>query len=75
MACPSVTTGGQVLAETLSHLDCQAQTLGSFGFQSLAAPGSPASLALTGLLTLFIAMFAEIAIGPAALRQANPCRT
>ena len=58
MACPSVTTGGQVLAETLSHLDCQAQTLGSFGFQSLAAPGSPASLALTGLLTLFIAMFA-----------------
>lgn len=58
MACPSVITGQQVLSETLSHLDCQAQTLGSFGFQSLAAPGSPASLALTGLLTLFIAMFA-----------------
>lgn len=58
MACPSVTTGGQFLAETLGHLDCQAQTIGSFGFQSLAAPGSPASLALTGLLTLFIAVFA-----------------
>lgn len=57
-ACPAVTTGGQFLAETLSHLDCQAQTLGSFGFQSLAAAGSPASLALTGLLTLFIALFA-----------------
>jgi len=58
MACPTVTTGGQVLAETLNHLDCQAQTIGSFGFQSLAAPGSPASLALAGLLTLFIAVFA-----------------
>jgi len=57
-ACPAVTTGGQFLAETLNHLDCQAQTLGSFGFQSLAAAGSPASLVLTGLLTLFIALFA-----------------
>jgi type IV secretion system protein VirB6 len=58
MPCPTVTTGGQFLTQTLSHLDCQAQTLGSFGFQSLAAAGSPASLALTGLLTLFIAIFA-----------------
>ena len=58
MPCPAVTTGGEFLAETLAHLDCQAQTIGSFGFQSLAAPGSPASLALTGLLTLFIAVFA-----------------
>ena len=32
MACPSVTTGDQFLAQTLDHLDCQAQTLGSFGF-------------------------------------------
>jgi type IV secretion system protein VirB6 len=58
IACPLVTTGERVLAETLSHLDCQAQSLGSFGFQSLATPGSPASFALTGLLTLFIALFA-----------------
>jgi type IV secretion system protein VirB6 len=58
IACPSVTTGERVLVDTLSHLDCQAQTLGSFGFQSLAIPGSPASFALTGLLTLFIALFA-----------------
>ena len=57
MACPSVTTGSRFLVETLSHLDCQAQTIGSFGFQALAAPGSPASLALAGLLTLFIALF------------------
>jgi type IV secretion system protein VirB6 len=58
MPCPSVTSGDQFLAQTLDHLDCQAQTLGSFGFQSLAAAGSPASLALAGLLTLFIALFA-----------------
>lgn len=57
MACPSVTTGTRFLVETLSHLDCQAQAIGSFGFQALASPGSPASLALTGLLTLFIALF------------------
>ena len=57
-ACPTVTTGSEFLIRTLGHLDCQAQTLGSFGFQSLATPGSPASLALTGLLTLFIAIFA-----------------
>jgi type IV secretion system protein VirB6 len=58
IACPLVMTGDQFLAATLDHLDCQARTLGSFGFQSLAVPGSPASLALTGLLTLFIALFA-----------------
>ena len=56
--CPTVTTGGSFLIQTLNHLDCQAQSIGSFGFQSLAAAGSPASLALTGLLTLFIAVFA-----------------
>jgi type IV secretion system protein VirB6 len=58
VACAPVTTGSRFLADTLSHLDCQAQTIGSFGFQSLASPGSPASLALAGLLTLFIALFA-----------------
>lgn len=57
MACPSVTTGDRFLVETLSHLDCQAQTLGSFGFQSLAQTGSPASVLLGALLTLFIALY------------------
>ena len=41
----------------LAHLDCQAQTLGTFGFQSLASLGSPAATALTALLTLFIAIY------------------
>lgn len=58
MACPSVSTGNRFLVETLSYLDCQAQAIGSFGFQSMAQSGSPASLVLSGLLTLFIAIFA-----------------
>lgn len=57
MACQAVTTGQGFLLQTLSHLDCRAQAIGSYGFQSLAAPGSPASLALTALLTLFVAVF------------------
>lgn len=58
MTCPTVTTGNRFLVEVLAHLDCQAQVIGSYGFQSLAAPGSPAAFALSGLLTLFIALFA-----------------
>ncbi|WEK46391.1 MAG: type IV secretion system protein [Candidatus Andeanibacterium colombiense] len=57
MACPAVTTGQGFLTETLSHLDCQAQIVGSYGFQSLANSGSPASSLLTALLTLFVALF------------------
>jgi type IV secretion system protein VirB6 len=57
MACPAVTTGQGFLLQTLSHLDCQAQVIGGYGFQSLASPGSSASLVLTALLTLFIALF------------------
>jgi len=65
MACPAVTTGGEFLVRTLAHLDCQAQTLGSFGFQSLAAPGSPAALVLTALLTLFVAIYGiRLLFGP-----------
>ena len=41
----------------LDYVDCQAQAIGAGGFQSLAAPGSPLSLVLSGLLTLFVALF------------------
>lgn len=58
MACPAILTGDRFLVRVLDHIDCQAQTLGSLGFRALAAPGSPAETALTGLLTLFIALFA-----------------
>lgn len=65
MACPTVTTGNEFLVGTLSHLDCQAQTLGSFGFQSLAGPGSPAAILLSALLTLFIALYGfRLLFGP-----------
>ena len=58
MACPQVVTGGEFLERTLAHLDCQAQTIGSFGFQSLADPGSVAGIVLSALLALFIAIYA-----------------
>lgn len=57
MACPTVQTGQEFLATALAHVDCQAQTIGSYGFAALASPGSPVSLALTSLLTIFIALF------------------
>lgn len=55
--CPYPLTGGAFLRDTLAYLDCQAQTLGAAGYQALASPGSVASVALTSLLTIFIAIF------------------
>ncbi len=55
MACPQVITGERFLARTLEHLDCQAQTLGSFGYQALGQPGGQGATMMTGLLALFIA--------------------
>lgn len=67
MACTPIVTGDRFLLRVLDHLDCQAQSLGSYGFQALATPGSPAETALTGLLTLFIALFAlRLLFGPGA---------
>lgn len=65
MACPQVVTGSEFLVRTLAHLDCQAQTIGSFGFQSLAASGSLAGIVLSALLALFIALYAiRLLFGP-----------
>ena len=57
MACPAVLTGSRFLASTLGHIDCQAQVIGSYGYGALADPSSTVALALTGLLTIFIALF------------------
>lgn len=57
MACPAVLTGQSFLGSALAHIDCQAQAIGAYGFGALASPGSTTSLALTGLLTVFIAIF------------------
>lgn len=55
--CPAIATGPGFLTSVLTHVDCQAQTIGAAGYQALGMAGSPVSLALTGLLTAFIAIW------------------
>jgi type IV secretion system protein VirB6 len=57
MSCPAIQTGSKFLAATLAHIDCQAQTIGAYGYGALADPASTVSLAMLGLLTIFIALF------------------
>jgi type IV secretion system protein VirB6 len=61
----------------LDHIDCQAATLGSFGFQALAQPGGLGQAVLTGLLTLMIAILAlRLMMGRRplrAMRSASRC--
>jgi type IV secretion system protein VirB6 len=53
--CPGIAENA-FLQSVLGFVDCQAQSLGALGYQALATPGSPLSLVITGLLTLFIAL-------------------
>ena len=55
--CPTFSTGDAFLSTLLLNIDCQAQTIGTTGYQALADPGSPIALVLTALLTIFIALF------------------
>lgn len=55
--CPTLSTGDAFLSTLLTHIDCQAQAIGSAGYQSLSNPASFVSLVLTGLLTVFVALF------------------
>jgi type IV secretion system protein VirB6 len=57
VACPQVYSGTSFLSSTLAYVDCQAQSLGTFGFQALSAPSSLGEAVVTGLLTLFVAIF------------------
>lgn len=57
MPCPAILTGNRFLASSLTHLDCQAQSIGAYGYGALADPASGVTLALTALVTLFIALF------------------
>lgn len=54
-ACPAI-NDTQFLTSVVSHIDCQAQTIGAAGFQAMAG-GSAATLVLGGALTIFIALF------------------
>ena len=57
MACAPVQSGQRFVAQMIGHIDCQAQAIGSYGYGALADPSSPIALALTGMLTLFVALF------------------
>jgi type IV secretion system protein VirB6 len=57
MACSSLAPSSGFIGSMLDFVDCQAQAIGAGGYQALAAPGSTLSLVLTGLLTLFVALF------------------
>jgi type IV secretion system protein VirB6 len=56
MSCVPPPTGSDFLAATLANLDCQAQTIGEAGYQAISSSGSPLSLALTALLSIFVAI-------------------
>lgn len=57
MQCPEVPSGDSFLSATLANIDCQALTIGSSGYGALSDPASVISLALTGLLTILVALF------------------
>jgi type IV secretion system protein VirB6 len=57
MACPPIEPGANFLPTVLSHIDCQARSLGAYGYGALSDPGSSISIALTSLLILFVGFF------------------
>jgi type IV secretion system protein VirB6 len=57
MICNAVHTGRYFLSATLANVDCQAQAIGAYGYGALSDPASSVSIALTLLLTVFIALF------------------
>lgn len=65
MACPSIITGDKFLTRVIGHVDCQAQVIGSYGYQALGEPGSLAATVVAGLLTLFVALIGvRLLFGP-----------
>lgn len=70
MACPAILTGTRFLGSTLAHIDCQGRTIGTYGYGALADPTSSVILALTGLLTVFVALFGiRLMLGHAMTRR------
>jgi type IV secretion system protein VirB6 len=55
--CPKVLSGEHFLASALTHIDCQGRTIGAYGWGALADPSSQVSVALMGLLSIFVAIF------------------
>jgi type IV secretion system protein VirB6 len=57
MSCAAVQSGSHFLGGVLDQIDCQAQTIGAYGFGALASPNSTIAGLLLAALTLFIALF------------------
>lgn len=57
VTCAPLHTGTQFLATSLAHFDCQGKSIGAYGYGALADPSSGVFLALTALLTIFVALF------------------
>lgn len=57
MACPGLSGDAGFVGAVLRFVDCEARTIGAAGYQALGVPGSPFWLILTGMLTLFVALF------------------
>jgi len=55
--CATLQTGQGFVSGLLGAIDCNAQTFGAFGFAALSDPASGAFIALSSLLTVFIAIF------------------
>lgn len=55
--CDTIPSAESFAPSVIRFLDCQAQLLGAEGYRALAAPGSAASILLTGMVTLLIAFF------------------
>lgn len=65
-ACPALSSGGEFLSSLLRHIDCQGRTIGWTGWETLSQPDSPALIALTSLLVIFVALFGmRMALGHA----------
>ena len=55
-ACSALSQGAGFVSSITGYVDCQAETLGSGAWASLALPGSTLQVVLTGFLTIFIAL-------------------
>ena len=66
--CPGHAVPGLV-ASLLGSVDCNVRAMTELGYRAIAAPGSELSLALTGLLTLYVGMLGvRMMLGLAPLR-------
>ncbi len=69
----AVQTGQRFVAQMVAHVDCQAQAIGAYGFGALSDPASSVAVALTGMLTLFVALFGLQADDGRAAKRARSC--